>query len=56
MKQAANFQKFQRAAAAAGHHRQHQPDRLLSDPGGPAARFKGESWELFGDIMSAEST
>ena len=25
-----------RAAAAAGHHRQHQPDRLLSDPGGAA--------------------
>ena len=56
MKQAANHQKFRRAAAAAGHHGQHQPDRLLSDPGGPAARFKGETWDLFGDIMAAESS
>ena len=38
MKQAANHQKLKAAAAAAGHHRQHQPDRLLSDPGGPARR------------------
>ena len=38
MKQAANFQKLRDAAAAARHQRQHQPDRLLSDPGGPARR------------------
>src|ERR1700737_3028187 len=30
-----------RADVAAGHHRQHQPDRLLSDPGGPAAALQG---------------
>ena len=41
MKQAANHQKLQRADAAAGHHRQHQPDRLLSDPGGAAAALQG---------------
>ena len=41
MKQAANLQKFERAAAAAGHHDQHQPDRLLSDPGGAAAALQG---------------
>ena len=28
MKQAANLKDFQPAAAAAGHHDQHQPDRL----------------------------
>ena len=44
-----------RAHAAAGHHRHDQPDRLLPDPGGAAARFKGQSWELFGEILSAES-
>ena len=29
------------AAGAAGHHRQHQPDRLLSDPGRPALALQG---------------
>ena len=41
MRQAANHQKLQAAAAAAGHHGQHQPDRLLSDPGGPAFALQG---------------
>ena len=30
-----------RAAAAARYHRQYQPDRLLSDPGGAAAALQG---------------
>ena len=41
MKQAASFQKFRIPAAAAGHHRQHEPDGLLSDPGGPASALQG---------------
>ena len=41
MKQAASLQKFARADAAARHHGQHQPDRLLPDPGRPAAALQG---------------
>jgi hypothetical protein len=41
MKQAASFQKLRVPLAAAGHHRQHQPDRLLSDPVGPARTLQG---------------
>ena len=46
-----------RAAACCSRHQgQHQPDRLL-----PAAvacsmhRFKGETWELFGEVLSNEA-
>ena len=57
MKQAANFQKFRVPLLLPGHHRQHQPDRLLSRSRRCSCqRFKGETWELFGDVMSAESS
>ena len=36
-----------RAAPAAGHHGQHQPDRLLSNPGGPAAALQGRDLGAF---------
>ena len=41
MKQAANFQKFRLPLLLPGHHRQHQPDRLLPDPGGAACALQG---------------
>jgi hypothetical protein len=56
MKQAASFQKFRVPLLAARYPDQYQPDRLLSDPGVQLQRFKGETWELFGESLHAESS
>ena len=44
------------AAAAAGHHRQHQPDRLLSDPGRPARPLQGRDLGAVRRHHAAESS
>jgi hypothetical protein len=41
MRQAANLRRTSSCRAAAGHHHQHQPDRLLSDPVGAARALQG---------------
>ena len=56
MKQATSLQKFRVPMLLPGITVTTQPDRLLPDPGRTGmARFKGQSWELFGEILSAES-
>ena len=54
MKQAANL-KISASTSAAGHQDQHQR-RPTSHRSSQLQmmRFKGEKWELFGDMISAE--
>ena len=56
MKQAASLKDFDAGHAAAGHQ-----DQYLAPPTSRRSqqlqmmRFKGEKWELFGDIFSADA-
>ena len=45
----------QGAGPAAGHHRQTSPTDFYPVQAVQLQRFKGESWELFGEVMAAES-
>ena len=54
MKQAANLQDFAAADAAAGHQDQYQPTDFAPISQLQLMRFKGERWELFGDVISAD--
>ena len=55
MKQAASLKDFDAADAAARHQGQHlgRPTSLRSARV-QLTRFKGETWELFGEVMTAE--
>ena len=56
MKQAANFQKFPLKMALPGITVSTSPTDYYPVQAVQLQRFKGESWELFGDVMHAEST
>jgi branched-chain amino acid transport system substrate-binding protein len=55
MKQAANFQKFRLRMLLPGITVSTSPTDFYPIQAVQLSRFKGESWELFGDIMHAES-
>jgi branched-chain amino acid transport system substrate-binding protein len=54
MKQAANFQKWKLPLALPGITINTSPNDYYPIQSVQLARFKGESWELFGDVMSNE--
>src|SRR5689334_8291765 len=54
MKQATNFQKFKLPLALPGITINTSPNDYYPIQSVQLARFKGESWELFGDVMSNE--
>ncbi len=56
MKQAANFQKFRLKMVLPGITVSTSPTDYYPVQAVQLSRFKGESWDLFGDIMHAEST
>ena len=56
MKQAANFQKFRLRMLLPGITVSTSATDFYPIQAVQLSRFKGESWELFGDIMHAEST
>jgi ABC-type branched-subunit amino acid transport system substrate-binding protein len=56
MKQAANFQKFRLPMLLPGITVSTSPTDYYPIQAVQLSRFKGESWELFGDVMHAEST
>jgi len=56
MKQAANFQKLRVPMLLPGITVSTSPTDYYPIQAVQLQRFKGESWELFGDILSAEST
>jgi branched-chain amino acid transport system substrate-binding protein len=56
MKQAANFQKVRIPLLLPGINVSTSPTDFYPIQAVQLSRFKGESWELFGDIMAAEST
>ena len=56
MKQAANFQKFRLPLLLPGITVSTSPTDYYPIQAVQLPRFKGESWELFGDVMHAEST
>jgi ABC-type branched-subunit amino acid transport system substrate-binding protein len=56
MKQAANFQKFKLPMALPGITVSTSPTDFYPIQAVQLSRFKGETWELFGDIMHAESS
>jgi branched-chain amino acid transport system substrate-binding protein len=56
MKQAANFQKFKLPMLIPGITISTSPTDYYPIQSVKLARFKGESWDLFGDVMSSEST
>ena len=56
MKQAASFQKFKVPVLLPGITISTSPTDFYPIQAVQLARFKGETWELFGDIMAAEST
>jgi branched-chain amino acid transport system substrate-binding protein len=55
MKQAANFQKLRVPLLLPGITINTSPTDYFPLQAVQLQRFKGESWELFGDVMSAES-
>jgi len=55
MKQAANFQKFRLPMLLPGITVSTSPTDYYPIQAVQLSRFKGETWELFGDIMHAES-
>jgi ABC-type branched-subunit amino acid transport system substrate-binding protein len=55
MKQAASFQKFRIPMLLPGITVSTSPTDYYPIQAVQLARFKGQSWELFGDILSAES-
>ena len=56
MKQAANFQKLRVPLLLPGITVSTSPTDFYPIQSVQLQRFKGETWELFGEIMSAEST
>ena len=56
MKQATNFQKFKLPLALPGITVNTSPTDYYPIQSVQLARFKGETWELFGNVMSSEST
>ena len=54
MKQAANLKDFRTEVAAAGHQDQHLADDFAPISQLQLMRFKGETWELFGDVISGD--
>jgi len=56
MKQAANFQKFRLPLLLPGITVSTSPTDYYPIQAVQLSRFKGETWELFGDVMHAEST
>jgi branched-chain amino acid transport system substrate-binding protein len=56
MRQAANFQKFRVPLLLPGITVSTSPTDYYPIQAVQLQRFKGESWELFGDIMHAESS
>ncbi|MBS0525700.1 MAG: ABC transporter substrate-binding protein [Proteobacteria bacterium] len=56
MRQAANFQKWKLPLALPGITVSTSPTDFYPIQAVQLARFKGETWELFGDIMHAESS
>ena len=56
MRQAANFQKFKLPLLLPGITVSTSPTDYYPIQAVQLSRFKGETWELFGDIMHAEST
>ena len=56
MRQAANHQKFKLPMLLPGITVSTSPTDFYPIQAIRLARFKGESWELFGEILSAEST
>ena len=56
MKQAANFQKFKLPLLLPGITINTSPTDYYPIQSVQLARFKGESWDLFGDVMSAEGS
>jgi branched-chain amino acid transport system substrate-binding protein len=56
MKQAANFQKFKLPMLIPGITINTSPTDYYPIQAVQLQRFKGETWELFGDVMHAEST
>jgi len=56
MRQAANFQKFKLPLLLPGITVSTSPTDYFPIQAVQLARFKGETWQLFGDIMHAEST
>jgi branched-chain amino acid transport system substrate-binding protein len=56
MKQAASFQKYKLPMALPGITVNTSPTDFYPIQAVQLQRFKGESWELFGDVMHAEST
>ena len=56
MKQAANFQKFRIPLLLPGITVSTSPTDFYPIQAVQLSRFKGESWELFGDVMHAESS
>ncbi|MDI1285179.1 MAG: ABC transporter substrate-binding protein [Reyranella sp.] len=56
MRQAANFQKFRVPLLLPGITVSTSPTDFYPIQAVQLSRFKGESWELFGDVMHAEST
>src|SRR5262249_52987418 len=55
MKQAANFQKYRVPMLLPGITVSTSPTDFYPIQAVQLARFKGEGWELFGEVMSAES-
>ena len=55
MKQAASLQKFTLPLLLPGITVNTSPTDYYPIQAVQLARFKGETWELFGDVMSAES-
>jgi ABC-type branched-chain amino acid transport systems, periplasmic component len=53
MKQAASLKQFARAAVAR-HHAHHGPDDFQPIEQLQLMQFKGERWQLFGDVISGE--
>jgi branched-chain amino acid transport system substrate-binding protein len=56
MKQAANFQKVRIPLLLPGINVSTSPTDFYPIQAVQLSRFKDESWDLFGDIMAAEST
>ena len=56
MKQAANFQKVRMPLLLPGITVSTSPTDYYPIQAVQLSRFKGETWELFGDVMHAEST
>ena len=56
MKQAASFQKYVPPLLLPGITVNTSPTDFYPIQAVQLARFKGETWDLFGDVMHAEST